>query len=248
MSRFLVLMVTAGLHAQPAFEVASVKPAAPPTRGMSMEIEPGGRFTATDVSLRSLLKKAYGIRDFQIQNPPAWFDSQRYDVYAKPMGSAGEQQVERMLQSLLADRFQLKFHREPKDFQVYVLTLAKNGPKLKQAAAEENVQGGVRLRGVGSLTGIHASTLQLAEALSGIVLNGRHILDRPVLDQTALSGSYDFSLQWTPDPTPSEDAPPIPTSPSIFTAVQEQLGLKLETRKAPVDLFIIDHVERASEN
>lgn len=243
---WLLPALAACLNAQPAFEVASVKPADPKSRGMTMEIEPGGRFTATNVLLRSLLKEAYAIRDFQILEPPPWFDSQRYDVSAK--GDASDAtQVKHMLQSLLVDRFQLKFHHDAKEFQVYLLTVGKNGPKLK-SAQDTDSSGGVRLRGVGRLTGIHASTGQLAEALSDIALNGRHILDRPVLDRTGLTAVYDFTLEWTPDPTPSDGATSDSSGPSVFTALQEQLGLKLETHKAPIEMFIIDHVEKASQN
>jgi bla regulator protein blaR1 len=244
---WLLIAIATCLNAQTAFEVASVKPADPKSQGMSMAIEPGGRLTATNVSLRSLLREAYGIRDFQIVEPPPWFDSQRYDVSAKGEGASDAGQIKKMLQSLLVDRFQLEFHHETKEVQAYLLTVGKNGPKLKLAQDTES-SSGVRRRGVGRLTGIHASTGQLAEALSDIALNGRHILDRPVLDRTNLTGFYDFALEWSSDPEPSDGTTPDNSGQSIFTAVQEQLGLKLETHKAPVEMFIIDHVEKASNN
>ena len=213
-----------------------------------MDILPGGSFIANGVSLRSLLKKAYGLRDFQIEGSPSWFDSQRYDVSAKAAGPVDVQQVNLMLRALLVDRFKLKFRRESRELQAYVLTIARNGPRLKEAVKEDDSSGGVRMRGVGHLAGIKASVGQLAEMLSDVALNGRYILDRPVLDRTGLSAVYDFTLEWTPDLTPTDTAPTASSGPSIFTAVQEQLGLKLELRKAPVEIFIIDHVERASDN
>ena len=150
-----------------------------------------------------------------------------------------------MLRSLLAERFALKIHQEERVLQVYILTVEKNGPKLKPAESGESTIG-VRIRGVGHLTGAKASMEQLAETLSDVRLNGRAMLERPVLDRTGLAGIYDFALEWTPDLAPVDGA--VAGGPSIFTAVREQLGLKLEMAKAPVKIFIIDHVERASEN
>jgi uncharacterized protein (TIGR03435 family) len=227
------------LCAQPAFEVASIRPSGP--GGAALEITPGGRFNATHVSLRALLKYAYAVRDFQIAQPPAWFDSQRYDIVAKAETDTPEDGIKPMLQNLLADRFQLKFHREPKEMQAYVLTVTKSGPKMTPATTAES--GRVSRKGPGLVAGAHATVAQLAEALSDVVLNGRSILDRPVLDRTGLSGVYDFTLTWTP-----EASTPDLSGPSLFTALQEQLGLKLETQKAQVDILVIDHLEKASAN
>jgi uncharacterized protein (TIGR03435 family) len=231
--------------AQPAFEVASVKPANPANRGMKLDKMPGGRFEASNVSLRSLLKEAYAMRDFQIENTPTWFDSARWDVSATSGKASSDEEMTEMLRTLLAGRFALKLHEEEKQFSVYVLTIAKNGPKLKAADAGESSIG-IRIHGAGHLTASKASMQELAETLSDVRLNGRPMLDRPVLDRTGLQGVYDFALEWTPDLAPVEGA--AQGGPSIFTAVQEQLGLKLETQKAPVKIFVIDHVEKASEN
>ncbi len=227
------------LCAQPAFEVASVRPAGA-GGGAGIEITPGGRFTATHVSLRALLN-AYGVRDFQIAQPPAWFDSQRYDVAAKAETDVPEDSIKPMVQNLLTDRFQLKFHRESKEMQAYVLTVSKGG--LKIAPLHTTETGRVNRKGMGLIAGSKASMAQLAEALSDVALNGRYILDRPVLDRTELSGVYDFTWSWTP-----EASAPDLSGPSLFTALQEQLGLKLETRKAQVEILVIDHVEKASAN
>jgi uncharacterized protein (TIGR03435 family) len=250
MKRTLLLFFTVVcLWAQPSFEVASVKPADPKNRGMALDKLPGGRFIATNVSLRILLKEAYGMRDFQIEGAPQWFDSARWDVSAKSERAASDQEMTEMLQSLLAQRFALKLRQEERELQVYVLTAAKNGTKLKEAESGESTIG-VRIRGFGHLTATKASMEQLAETLSDVRLNGRAMLDRPVLDRTGLKGVYDFTLAWTPDLEPADGAAPSETAggPSIFTAVQEQLGLKLERQKAPLKVFIIDHVEKASQN
>jgi uncharacterized protein (TIGR03435 family) len=245
--RSLFLATPLCLCAQAAFEVASIRPSAPGARGGNgIEITPGGRFSAVNVSLRALLKNAYGIRDFQIVQPPDWLDSQRYDVIAKAETDVPADRMKLMLQSLLADRFQLKVHREPKDVQAYVLTIGKNGPKIQPAAGDP---GRVSRKGLGAIAGSKASIAQLTEALSDVALNGHYILDRPVLDRTGLSGVYDFVLTWTPEPGQfSPGSTPDLSGPSLFTAVQEQLGLKLEIQKAQVEILVIDHVEKASAN
>ena len=229
--------------AQTGFEVASIRPAGPGTRGGGIEVTPGGRFSATNVSLRALLKYAYGVRDFQIAQPPNWFDSQRYDVLAKAEPDATEDRIKIMVQSLLAERFELKLHRESKEMQAYVLTVSKGGAKIQPVKSDE--AGRVTRKGLGVIAGAKASMAQLAEALSDVALNGRFILDRAVLDRTGLSGVYDFVLSWTPESSGSTSDLP---GPSLFTAVQEQLGLKLETQKAQVEILVIDHVEKASAN
>lgn len=225
-----------------------MKPADPANRGMKLDKLPGGRFLATNVSLRMLLKEAYGMRDFQIDGAPGWFDSARWDVSAKSEKASSDEEMTEMLRALLVERFALKLRQEQKEVQVYALTVAKGGPKMKESAGGES-EIGVRIRGMGHLTGSKASMQQLAETLSDVRLNGRAMLDRPVLDRTGLSGTYDFALEFSPDLAPSGDgAAPAPAGPSIFTAMGEQLGLKLETQKAPVKIFIIDHVQKASAN
>jgi uncharacterized protein (TIGR03435 family) len=231
------------LSAQSSFDVASVRPAGPGAHGGGIEVTPGGRFSATGVSLRALLKFGYSVRDFQITQPPAWFDSQRYDVLAKAETEVPEDRMKLMVQSLLADRFQLKLHRESKEMQTYVLTVLKTGVKIQPVQTGET--GRVSRKGLGFIAGTKASMAQLAEALSDVALNGRYILDRPVLDRTGLSGVYDFMLTWTPD---SSGSTSDLSGPSLFTAVQEQLGLKLEIQKAQVEILVIDHVEKASAN
>ena len=155
-----------------------------------------------------------------------------------------------MLQKLLADRFQLKFHRDKKDLSAYVLTVAKSGPKLKKSEGDPNGLPGLFFRGLGVLTVQNATMPDFTHLMQSAVM------DRPVVDQTALAGRWDFVLKWTPDesqfsgmgmkvPPPSEaaDAPP-----PLFTAIQEQIGLKLDAGKVPVEVLVLDRVEKPSEN
>ena len=246
-------LIIAGLHAQPAFEVASIRPSAPGSRGVSIRIAPGGRLTATNVSVRSLIQKAYGVRTFQLAGGPDWLNFDRYDIVAKAEGNPSEAQVLRMTQALLADRFKLVIRRETKELAVYLLVPGKSGPKsgpkLKEVKYdEENASRGVRRSGLGRMMGLMASTSQLAEALSDVVLNGEAVVDRPVLDRTGLTGVYDFLLAWTPEDGKFGVEKPPDSGPSIFTALQEQLGLKLEASKGPVEILLVERVEKPAAN
>ncbi|HYL38447.1 MAG TPA: TIGR03435 family protein [Bryobacteraceae bacterium] len=260
------------------FEVASIKPVTLSGDGRFMvgiQIQPGGGFRATNTSLRMLLTYAYDVRDFQISGGPGWLRSDLFDIMAKSERSADSQnapadprqmnddqrktlqeQTRQKLQALLVDRFHLKVHRESKEQPVYALLVGKNGPKL-QPSEDKSGSGPRGLRmGRGQLTGSVVSLEMLANALSNQV-------GRPVLDRTGLKGNFDFKLEWTPDPgqgggpfaglpppPPGVNAPPPPdpNGPSIFTAIQEQLGLRLESQKGPVDILVIDSVEKPSEN
>ena len=222
------------------FEVASVRPSPPHAESpSSIFVEPGGRLIATGTTIQDFILKAYSLRAFQLSRGSDLLYS-RFDINAKPAVTVTDDQALLMLQSLLADRFKLKVHRETRETQVYLLTIDKESPKL--TAAQPIPNGGVRIGGIGRLTGISATPQQLATTLSDIRLNGRAFLDRPVLDRTGLKGVYNFSLVWTPD------AIADPTEPSIFTAVRQQLGLKLESKRAPVEFLVIDRLERPSEN
>jgi bla regulator protein blaR1 len=220
----------------------------------------------TNQTLKSMITFAFDVQDFQVTGGPGWISSERYDLMAKPDTSAdaGDPQInvgkltysqfntaqERMrarLQPLLAERFQLAIHHETKEQTVYALVIAKSGPKLKESKGE-----GRRI-GINqaNLTALGAPLPILAQLLS-------QRLGRPVLDQTGLKGEYDFEMSWTPGPgeiagpmpPPGMDAPPPPdpNGPSLFTAIQEQLGLRLESTKGPMEMIVIDRAEKASEN
>ena len=266
--------------ASPTFEVASIK--RHQGGGPSMlRNQPGGTLAVANIPVNFLIAFAYNVKRFQITAGPAWINSEGFDIEAKPDIAPPEdarnmsfeqhqaimdQQRVRM-QNLLADRFQLKFHRETKELPIYALVVAKNGPKLHESSAPSPPdpsaapkRGGPNGPGIfmgrGQLTGKQMKLSFLAEALS-------EQLDRLVIDRTGLNGFYEFTLKWAPDesqgaafkgpgplPPGGPDAPPPPDSsgPSLFTAIQEQLGLKLEPSKGPVEILVIDRVEQPSEN
>jgi uncharacterized protein (TIGR03435 family) len=255
-----LLTVPTAAGQTPSFEAASVKPAPPPA-GRAMLIHMGGdpgRVSYQNVTLKQLLTKAYGVKEYQVSGP-AWIDTERYDVTATMPEKTPKESVERMLQNLLAERFQLKLHRESKEAPVYALVVAKGGPKLKKsemAAVPAGSAGGGPGRGIrmgpGKLEGNGMDMGFFTDVLSTLV-------GRPVLDRTELKDAYDCTLEFTPDATLSvammkmsmarpegapEGAAPESSGPSIFTAVQEQLGLKLESRKAPLDLIVVDGAEK----
>ena len=258
-----------------SFEVASIKPNHSGERRFFVSWQPG-RFNATGMTLKFLITMAYDVKDFQVSGGPGWVNSERYDIDAKEPDSIAQeleklpleqrrQLGESMLQSLLADRFQLKLTRGTKDMPAYALVVAKGGPKLQEAkpvdtqAEAPSGPGGHPHRpmmrvGRGEINGQGVELSFLASVLS-------QQLGRTVLDKTGLTGNYDLALKWTPEQgegmmmggpgggPPPDGAPPVDASgPSIFTALQEQLGLKLEATKAPAEVLTIDHVERPSEN
>jgi uncharacterized protein (TIGR03435 family) len=229
----------------PTFEVASIKP----TRADSTTISSsaaGDRFTAANHTPIMLIALAYHLKTDGVSGGPGWAGSERYDVEAKGKGVGEPAQLRAMLQALLADRFKLSVHRGTKEVPVYALVVGKNGAKLHEAdAASTDGSSGIRASILGHLTGKKASMADLAASLTSI-------FGRPVLDQTGIKGLFDLQLNWTPDdsqPKLPEGAPPPETSgPSIFTAVQEQLGLKLESTKGNTDVIVIDSIEKPSGN
>jgi uncharacterized protein (TIGR03435 family) len=232
------------------FEVASIKLIDPSeSAGGRLELLPGGRFVATSLPLRTIILRAYDVKDYQLLGAPDWLVKDRFAIQAKaPEGSVSDAQMWLMVRRLLEDRFQLKMHRETKELPVYVLVVGKSGPKI-QAAKDSLVQGGLGV-GRGSITARSTTLANVAIALS-------RLLGRPVVDETQLSGNYEFKLHYDQSsvglpfsgPRQESDATaPDATEPSIFTAVQEQLGLRLESTKGPVEVLVIDHVEKPSKN
>ncbi len=243
-------------QALPQFEVATIKPSAPITEGrvrIGMGGDPG-RINYQGLPMRMLLADAYAMKDYQISGPD-WLDSERFDVMAKFPEGVKRDQVPAMLQALLAERFKIVSHRDKKEMGIYALVVGKNGLKLKEVEESANGVGQIRM-GMGHMeTKVPLS--QLADFLSRMV-------DRPVLDMTNTKGNYDIKLDWTPEPGQGMmKGLPVPmhappggeggggggpaadsSGPSIYTAIQEQLGLKLEPRKAPVDILVIDHIEK----
>jgi uncharacterized protein (TIGR03435 family) len=237
--------------ANPTFEVATIKPTKPDEQRFALIVR-GGRFETINTSLNKLITFAYGVQAKQIVGAPAWADTDKFDITGKPdiEGRPNDKQLKSMVQKLLADRFKLSLHHEKKELSVYVLSIGKDGPKLTNSDGDPNGLPGFGLRGPGALNVRNANMLDFTHLLQEAVL------DRPVVDQTGLTGRYDFTLNWTPDdsqfggmgakvppPTDSANAPP-----NLYTAIQEQIGLKLDATKAPADVLVIDHVDKPSDN
>src|SRR5580658_1937427 len=257
-----------------SFDVASIKPNHSGTGLFRMRAEPG-MLVADGATVKFLVQFAYRVNDSQVSGGPGWIDSEHYEIEAKRDDSSADarpklsrdeegQQLRLMVQSLLADRFKLVLHHETKELPIYAMVVAKNGPKLHESpsAPDDEAPPGpptpngpqarhsFRMNGGNELSVISQSLDKFADLLA-------HQLGRPVVNQTGLNGNYDFTLKWTPDERrgqmpggpPGDAAPPADANgPSIFTALQEQLGLKLESQKGPVDTIVIDHEEKPSEN
>jgi uncharacterized protein (TIGR03435 family) len=248
--------------ADPAFEVATIKPNDSGATSMQGLTFRGRNFNTRASSLEDLISFSYSVQKKQIVNGPSWINSDRYDISAVPdaEGVPNPQQTQVMIRKLLADRFQLKFHHEQREMSAYVLTVTKSGDKLKPTQLHGNLPGlGFRPAGGGSLTFIarNATMTDVTGILQILVL------DRPVVDRTSLQGHYDIDCTFTPDdsefgghpPTPPRaDANPsassdtAPSAPSLYDAFDQQLGLKLSAEKTSVDVIVIDSVEKPSPN
>jgi uncharacterized protein (TIGR03435 family) len=236
-----------------AFEVATIKSTDPGAKdGRYITMQGNNRFIEKAYTLKLLIAAAYDLNPRTIFGGPSWLESDHYDIVAVTPGELRPTHNEQMsmLRTLLNDRFQLTFHREPKVFSIYELQIAKGGPKLKPTDPHSDVPPSV---GPGVvypqrivLPGRNATIGDLASLLQ------RAILDRPVVDKTELSGRYDFDLEWAPDetqfggdvPAASAEAPAAP----LFSAIQQQLGLRLVATRGPVDALIVDKAERPSAN
>jgi len=246
------------------FEVASIKPHAPGETSSSTNLVSGG-INATNITLRQLIVRAYDIQDFQLLGGPAWINDDRWDIMARtpdfvmpqdPNSLSDQQrktiqeQMQERLRNLLIDRFRLAVRRETKDQPIYALVVGKNGPRL-QPSRETGGNNGTSTnmtngRGTATFTAVNMGVLaqQLARRTG-----------RPVVDKTGLTGKYDFKLEWTADvgqPGAVDGRPGAnasePAGPTIFTAIQEQLGLRLESQRGPVEVIVIERVEKPSEN
>lgn len=242
------------------FEVATIKPSDLSMRGSSAGSRPNGAFSSKNRQLKNVICDAYEVLPMQCFGGPAWLESDRYDIDAKPDSATAEQLMKlswkergpvqrRMEQALLADRLKLKTHFETKEMTVFALVVAKGGLKIHEAKPDDTYANGLKrtdgkpfgtrvfMMGNGSMTAQGMS-------LDNLVLNLPGITGHLVENKTGLTGVYDFTLHYSPTDPPPPDSP----APSIYTALEEQLGLKLEPIKAPVKSLVIDHVERPSEN
>lgn len=216
---------------QPRFEVAVIKPSTSPFRGSTFYNPTPGRFQFDNVTVKELIAYAYGVREFQIEGASGWVSSDRYDILAKPEGRITDNNANEMVQNLLAERMNLKVHEDMKEAPVFALVAAKTGATLHESAERGEA---VAHNGYGYMSGRHLSMENLTSMLATQV-------ERPVIDRTGIMGQFDVRLEWVPE---DSDA----SGPSIFTAVEEQLGLKLESQRAPVEIVAIDQVERPTAN
>jgi uncharacterized protein (TIGR03435 family) len=247
---FIALALAAPICAQaPAFEVASVKPDKVgtnegPGRGREIsEVTPGG-ISMRNVRLSSCIQWAYNVKSYQVSGP-AWITLDRYDIVAKAGGAVETEQLRLMLQSLLAERFGLALHREKKELPAYALLVGKNGPKLRESQSQGE-------------PAIKPGSTRMSMSLEGMPLERAvdflsTALQRPVVDMTGLTGRYDFTIDLSPYFAPDNE-PGIKgvdrrvgvseAENALLTAVQEQLGLRLEARKIAVELLVVDHAEK----
>ena len=228
--------------ANPAFEVATIKPAKPNHGSEGFHIN-GHRLSLENEPVISLISVAYGIHKTQVVGAPAWFDTDQYDIDGVPdqPGEPNTHQMQLMIQKLLADRFGLKFHREKRELSVYAITIAKGGPKMTLNTTGR--EGSPDQTGNGN--GWQQTMKYTNNTMADLALGLQFVVGKPVIDQTGLTGRYDFTLHYTISDAHLDD-PNAP--PGFFTAIQEQAGLKLEPTKAQADVLVIDHIERPSEN
>jgi uncharacterized protein (TIGR03435 family) len=246
-----------------AFEVASVKPSASGSDRALVQAVPG-RLLMENFAPRTLIVFAFGVADYQVAGGPSWIGSERYDVQAKTEGDATVQQMEGpMLQALLVERFNLAFHRETQQLPVYELIRVSGKAKLQPtqegsctiypvnapppsaaAARATTFCGFLRLTQNGTSRALDGKGVSIATLAGNIARS----LRRSVIDKTGLTGTYDLHLEWTDAPLNDIPNPETSDRPSIFTAVTEQLGLKLESAKGPVEVIVIDRMERPSQN
>jgi uncharacterized protein (TIGR03435 family) len=237
--------------AKAVFEVATIKPSNPERQGKLFTVK-GRQVLTINTTVNDLVTMAYGLHVRQLTGGPSWMESEKYDVTGQPeaQGIPNQAQLAEMIKGLLADRFKLAFHRETRELPAYTIVIGTGGHKLTKNDSNPNGLPSLLFRGLGVLPVMNATIGDFAGVMQMAVL------DRPVVDKTGLQGRYDFTIRWTPDesqfaglgvrvPPPSND-PNAP--PGLFTAMQEQLGLRLESTRAPVEVLVVDRIERPSEN
>jgi bla regulator protein BlaR1 len=251
MKRILGFIVSLTLCGQQAprkvqFEEASVKPGDPNARGSHTNTSLG-RFSAVNTTLKRLIGQAYNVEPYQLEGGPKWMETEKFTIVAKlededaKSPSSREERgriLDAALQDLLETRFHLQTHRESKIMPCFALVVAKGGPKFHEV---EPKGGSTWNNNRGTLAAKQISMEGLAAFLAGVT-------ERPVKDMTGLKAVYELKLEWTPENPGGEPKPEPSNAPSIFVALQEQLGLKLETTKAPIEMLVIDRAEKPTEN
>jgi len=234
------------------FEVATIKPVESDAKaGRFIMMQGTHRFVEKDYTLKLLIAAAYDLNPRTVSGGPGWIESEHYDILAVTPGDVRPTHDEQMsmLRSLLADRFKLTFHREQKEFSIYELEVAKNGPKLKESTAPKDDPAALISTVYPQRILLPARNSTMGDFVS---LMQRAMLDRPVVDKTGLSGRYDFDLEWAPDETQfGGDIPPASAEAAaapLFSAIQQQLGLRLQATRGPVAALVVDRAERPSAN
>jgi uncharacterized protein (TIGR03435 family) len=251
-----VLIAFGSLHAQKpslTFEVASIKPSPAGATIGQIRPSPGGeRYLANNVPLMLMIAVAYRIKADQVIGGPDWINADRFDMNAKAEKPSTVEELHTMLMNLLADRFQLKFHREMKELPVYALTVDKGGAKLKAHTAENAGEPWIDAK-TEQVVSVAMKAKQVPMDYFAWRLG--MLLDRPVTDLTNLKGGYDFDLSYTRDLPPGIpegamlNGVAIDTSgPTLFQALTKQLGLRLEKQKGPVEVLVVDHVTKPTAN
>jgi len=232
---------TGNLAAAKSFEAASIKPASRNATDFGVDTDPG-LLRVEAQTLHDMVRIAYGLNDSQVTGGPKWAESDRFDVIGRANGRAGDKELLAMFQTLLADRFKLVIHRETRTVPGFALLVAKGGVKMqKSESAESNSRGGR-----GRIDAQGYSMQQLAERLTRVVR-------APVEDATETTGAFNFTLNWSPEdraarPQAADRPPGESNAPSIFTALEEQLGVRLEARKVTIEFIIVDSAEKPGEN
>lgn len=231
------------------FEVVSIRPSNPDAPGKLFTVK-GRQVLTINTTLADLITMAYNIHTRQIAGGPAWMESDKFDVTGQPQaeGVPSTEQLRALIRSMLTDRFKLTVHTEKKELPAYAIVVGNNGPKLTRNDTNPNGLPALLFKGLGMLPAVNATMDDFARVMQ------QAVLDRPVVNRTGLQGRYDFTLNWTPDESQFRSMgvrvpPPAPDGsgpPGLFTAIQEQLGLKLESTNAPVDVIVIDSVEKPS--
>ena len=237
--------------AKPKFDVVTIKPSDPTRPGKLFTVR--GRHVMTiNTNMNDLVTFAYGLHPKQLIGAPDWFATEKFDLDGVPdvEGRPSAAQLRLLVQDALVQRFGFKFHRDEKELPAYALTVAKGGPKMTVTSNEPGDPRNFLFRGLGQLLVSNSTMRDFCDGMQGAVM------DKPVVDQTGLTERYDFQLKWTPDQSQfaqmgmnipaATDDPNAP--PSLYTAIQEQIGLKLEATKASVQVLVIDHVEKPSAN
>jgi uncharacterized protein (TIGR03435 family) len=235
-----------------AFDVVSIRPSAAYVSDSLNHASAPGELIVTGITVKDLIVEAYGLRPFQVLGGPSWMDSERYDVHAKVVDDSADDRVDKLvrdnaassrkaaeimmargprLQSLLVDRFGLKVHASSKEMSTYALAVGKNGSKLHSHPPTPYIVRVGLIQGQGVPINVLISNLSFD-------------LGKVLVDKTGLTGYYDIDLEWTPDDAMADDS----SAPSLSTALQEQLGLKLESQKSQVQVLVVDHLERPSPN